>query len=212
MDTAFETLEVRGLTVRLHYDPEPESPREWDNAGKMVCWHGRYNLGDEQPRQGSQEWLRSLAADLVNANDVDLIPDEHIERIIDKHVAVMLPLYLFDHSGLAMSTSSGRFRACDSMGWDWGGVGWIYVTMEQARKEWTGTDDEIRAQAEKCLIAEVEVYDDYLQGQVFGYEIEDEDGNHLDSCWGFYGLDDMTKEARGIAERLAAKLDQNYVI
>ncbi len=39
------------------------------------------------------------------------------------------------------------------------------------------------------LLAEVEVYDQYLRGEVFGFTLEDIEGNEIDSCWGFFGSD-----------------------
>ena len=188
---------IRKLIIRQ--DSDVESPREWSNVGTMVCWHRRYNLGDEQPSNSPSEYMRELAANHVNANDVDLIPDEHIQRILDKHF-IILPLYLYDHSGITMST--GRF----SCPWDSGQVGWIYCTKAHGIAE-CGSEEN----ALKNLECEVSTYDDYLTGNVYGFELMeyelDEDDEPieeseecLDSCWGFYG-DDPKKN--GIAEHLS---------
>ena len=39
------------------------------------------------------------------------------------------------------------------------------------------------------LAAAVELYHQYANGEVFGYVIEDSEGEHLESCWGFFGDD-----------------------
>ena len=44
-------------------------------------------------------------------------------KLAQRHL--ILPLYLMDHSGLSIRTSSELFRMCDSAGWDWGCVGFI---------------------------------------------------------------------------------------
>ena len=44
------------------------------------------------------------------------------------------------------------------------------------------------------LKAEVEIYDQYISGEVYGFTIEDGDGMYLDSCGGFYGLDESSIE------------------
>jgi len=70
----------------------------------------------------------------------------------------ILPLYLYDHSGITMRTSP---FSCQ---WDSGQVGFIYCTKERC--------DELGAdfsKAEDCLRAEVEEYDQYLTGDVYGY-------------------------------------------
>jgi hypothetical protein len=45
----------------------------------------------------------------------------------------------------------------------------------------------ILERARKNLLAEVEIYDQYLRGEIYGYGIYDEDGGDIDSCWGFFG-------------------------
>ncbi|MHC4619184.1 MAG: hypothetical protein ACYTEQ_15680 [Planctomycetota bacterium] len=41
--------------------------------------------------------------------------------------------------------------------------------------------------AEDALRSEVETYDQFLRGDVWGYIVEDGEGEHIDSCWGFFG-------------------------
>lgn len=198
------TMERR---VRIIRDSDAESPREWDNVGTMVCWHRRYNLGDKQEKGDPNNWRRELAEELVGGFkiDVDDVPVENIDAALDKHVCVMLPLYLYDHSGITMGV--GGF----SCPWDSGQVGWIYCTWERARKEWNGTDEDIQGFCEIVLRNEVKVYDHYLTGEVYGYVVEEREEpceccqreaewDQVDSCGGFYGDDYRTN---GIKECLA---------
>lgn len=158
----------REYRFRIEMDSEPESPREWDNLGVMVTWHRRYNLGDEQPTCDAVEWLEEWK-------------DENPHGCI-------LPLYLYDHSGLTMST--GPFE-CP---WDSGQVGWIYMTTEMAQKNAI-----ISGEMQEVLENEVMVYDQYLRGDVYGFILEsrpdvactkcgrDHDWDNEDSCYGFFG-------------------------
>lgn len=50
-------------------------------------------------------------------------------------------------------------------------------------------DKETKGKIIQALRSEVKTYDLYLRGEVFGYVIEDQQGNHIDSCWGFFGYD-----------------------
>ena len=177
---------TKSIRVRIVQDNDPESPREWDNVGTMVCWHSRYNLGDEQPSGDGSDYLRELAADYVAANDPEDIPDEHVQRILDKYFLI-LPLYLFDHSGLHIST--GGF----SCPWDSGQVGYIYCEKSHGIAEYGDEDKALEG-----LQEEVATYDDYLSGNVYGFVIEEcetcetcenEEWEHVDSCFGFYGYD-----------------------
>lgn len=165
-----EQFEVKGLRVRIEQDAEPESPREWENAGTIVCWHRRYRIGDRHEFREPEDFLEWW--------------EENGEG------GTILPVYLFDHSGLRLST--GAF-GCP---WDSGQVGWAYMTAATQAAE-------LITDPEGCLRSEVEVLDQYLAGDVYGFVIEDAEGNHLDSLWGLYGLEYAEQEARGSAEHLA---------
>lgn len=175
-----ESTKVGNVTVRLEQDTDCSSPRENDNLGTMVCFHRRYTLGDEHSYSDPQEFIES--------NDY-------------KSAVVILPLGLIDHSGISMYVGSGA-HSCDPGGWDSGQVGWIYVTRERARKEYGAKriTRKVREQIEKCLRAEVEEYDSYLTGDCYGYIVEDEEGNTLDSCWGFIGYKWAKEEALSAAK------------
>ena len=186
------TEERKGYTIHIQADDSPESPREWDNAGVMVCWHRRYNLGDEQPKQDLREWLASfIHSNSENLsdheyNDVDDLTTEHLWKIINREF-IFLPLYLYDHSGISISTGSfvGRSHHGD---WDSGQVGYIYISKKQAVKEWGNKlfTKKLKEKTVNYLVNEVKIYDDFLTGNIYGFIIEDQEGEQLDSCWGFY--------------------------
>lgn len=181
----------KGYTIKIWSDSDSESPRDWDNLGTMLCYHGRYTLGDKDPvySQHDQGSWQELADKLVK----------------EQHAAVILPLYLFDHGGITMST--GKF----SCPWDSGQVGFIYVTREQLLKEFGGkrVSKDMIAKAEKILEGEVETYDHYIRGNVYGYTTyagEGEDlGDSSDSCGGFIG--DYDNEEYGPLQEAKSAID-----
>lgn len=170
-------------TVKLIRDSDAESPRSWDNLGTMACAHKRYNLGDED---GTREALQIIYKHLSDKQldemgfDDGELPD--IQAALEKTgQVIMLPLYLYDHSGITMSTSSFSCR------WDSGQVGFIFVSKAKVRQEygWKLLTKERIAKIEAILKGEVEVYDQYLTGDVWGFEVIEDD--KVDSCWGFFG-------------------------
>lgn len=191
MDNIVETIDAEGFKINIYYDSDPMNPREWDNLGKMVCWHRRYDLlGDEKPNSFDgntpSAFLFGLA-DQVDPN-VDKIHYEMTEKIRDSLLEkyyVILPLYLYDHSGITMRTYSFNDR------WDSGQVGFIYVSIADAKKEWgwKRLTKARRKKLEEHLILEVKAYDQFLTGDVYGYQVVDEEDEVLDSCWGFFGSD-----------------------
>lgn len=128
---------------------------------------------------------------------------------VERKATVILPLFLYDHSGISMSAGgrldkgqddfsrSGRY-ALDSAGWDVSSVGVIYATAERAAELGvTGDDEEI----EKGLREEVKIYDQYLRGECFWFHVDDEDGEVLESIGGFLGdLDYVKAQANEAAE------------
>ena len=60
--------------------------------------------------------------------------------------------------------------------------------------------------------SEVKQYSQYLEGDVYGFAIEDPDGNDMDSCWGFYGHAYCLQEAKSIADSLAADYFETVAI
>ena len=167
--------------IRIVRDEDCGDPREWDNLGTMACWHPNYTLGDEQVLRDSAQAF------------VDELPKD----------CIVLPLYLYDHSGITMRT--GAFD-CP---WDSGQVGIIYLTPEKLREEYKDIGpDEAREQAMKVLESEVKVFDLYLQGACWGFVIENElkcdhcghtEWEHVDSCFGHLG-DDL--DETGIADHV----------
>jgi hypothetical protein len=183
-----EQFEHAGRAVMIHTEDYPSSPRDWDNLGTMVCWHRGYDLGDVQ-------WTDSGAE--IEGRTIDN-PKVALRYLRMMHGAEVLPLGLYDHSGISMYIGGGP-HTFDSAGWDSGTVGFVYVTRAQIVAEYGDDSPESREQARAALVSEVETYDMYLTGDVYGYTVEDEAGNMLDSCWGFYGSEYAVSEAHAAA-------------
>lgn len=57
--------------LQVMHDDEPLNPREYyDNFGKMVCWHSRYNLGDKHDYEDTNELFMRLVLDSISADTV----------------------------------------------------------------------------------------------------------------------------------------------
>jgi len=129
--------------------------------------------------------------------------DEMEEAIIENEKPIIiLPLYLYDHSGITISTTPFSCK------WDSGKVGFIYISNKEI--DYIGTSikenetwSEYKERLEKFLHSEVELYDQYIRGEVYGFQLLDEDGELEDSCWGFYGHDWKTN---GIADHIDEEL------
>ena len=162
--------------------------------------------------------------------------------------ALWMPLWLYDHSGLTISCSEGNPF---SDRWDTSCVGRIVAMKgtimketleyvldengERIREEhehdhapstWSWmtrplTEDTWRDRAQEILDSDVEIYDAYLTGDVYGYTLYDAETpadtddfdsvawEEIESCYGFYGDDPLENGicgniGRGLAEAVAA--------
>ena len=188
LSEAYKTVKfAKGCKVlKIYPDEDSESPRkDRDCFGKMACWHSRYDLGDEGQDTkiiSPARWMATLACRDNDDMDMDVLMK------LARRNNIILPLYLYDHSGLTISV--GKF----SCPWDSGQVGWIYASKEDAKKEFGKNYQE---KAIKLLEGEVKEYDTYLRGDIWGFQIfavkkcslGHEHEEHVDSCWGFYGDD-----------------------
>jgi len=222
-------------------DDMAPNPREDDNFGRMVCFHPRYDLGDRHNYLDKDDFLREMFLNTVGSDakgahryekKLNLInyrkgvpqgSPEH-ERITDQALLdvigqkyIVLPLYLYDHSGITMNTTGF------SCPWDSGQVGWVYASKEAALREFGGTrmTAGIRKQAEDCMRAEVEYYDAYLRGDSYGFELY-KNGELYDSVWGFTGSDfeevrrdiefHLPDACKGITDKLTEQNDPRSMI
>lgn len=171
-------------------------------------------------------WLASQCVDWLTMNEVRTI----IKSMPD---VLVLPLYIYEHSGVCLSTSPFNDP------WDSGQVGYIYCTLEDAKKQWGIDPDQNtwkeRAKAE--MENEVEIYNTFLGGGCYRIAVENfagdfsmlykdcdplfkdvEDGN----CGGFFdGYDDdeavnFIQEALGgditdISDEEITAIRENYI-
>ena len=79
-----DTEKYKGFIIELWADENPSNPRtDFDNLGKMVCFHRHYELGDKHA-----------------------LSVENVQELIRRDDVLYLPLYLLDHSGITMRTGN----------------------------------------------------------------------------------------------------------
>ena len=148
------------------------------------------------------------------------------------------PIWLYDHSGITISCGARTSQYADR--WDSSQLGFIVMLKENAMKGLVEyildekgepirdgehgyktrplTEETWRARAIEVMKGEIETYDLYLTGEVFGFTLyesdpveDDETPNweETDSCWGFFGDDLLTNGildhvGQGLQEAIAA--------
>jgi hypothetical protein len=204
------TAAVKKLTLEIYQD-DGDNPREWDNLCTMAYKHRRYMLGDEEITDPI-DWLISKMS--ISRRSVEKLEAakkygfysnevrEYLEHMFFNHDKfVAKPLYLYDHSGITIATTPFGCR------WDSGQVGYIYCSLKQAQENWgrkrggfnakhedwfnKGKKVTLREMTKRVMDGELETFDQYIRGDVYGFRVVDQDGEVVDSCGGFFGTNWM---------------------
>ncbi len=164
-------IENKKYRLEIFEDLDPTDPREFDNLGTMVCFHNRYNLGDTTKLKSS-----------------DFSSWEELESYLYKRekALVVIPVFMYDHSGFSVNTTGF------SCPWDSRQIGFIYTSKENIRDEYSckRISKKLKEQVREMLVSEVDSYNQYLSGDVYGFNVTNkETGEEIESSCGFFGTD-----------------------
>lgn len=224
-DVIFWQHDDKNYALHITRDEYPSNPRkDQDNIASMWCQHRSYALGDFDgdmpiekwlvdmlktlPEKDLAEWLRNNMLRWTTGSSDHEIVSSFCDMVLEnddnnwKHgmqalraFAVVLPLWLYDHTGITISVGERVYPYNDR--WDSGQVGFIaltkYKTMEELRdivcdehgepiripvsgsvwryKVVPYTEETWKQGAIKTIKAEVETYDQYLTDDVWFYQL-----------------------------------------
>ena len=161
--SAIETKDLSGgRRLEIYYDTDPENPREWDNLGTFQVYHRRYASPDKIVRDPP-----AIRADEIG-----------------------LKVWGYEHGCMIFQTGDTNPFSCP---WDSGFAGIIFVSRALAR-DWLGVKRLTKAreaQVLRLLEGEVEAYNQFISGEIYGYRVFDAAGEEIDACWGFYDKKDI---------------------
>lgn len=198
---AITTTDGRKFRLVIDQDQFPEDPRSWDNLGTMLCCHREYQLGDCNSNGETELQLAEICRKYGKSDEEidEMTFAEEVQFILNQDNICGLPLWIYDHGGISMSTG----KQCS---WDSSFVGLIFVEKDFYLAQMCLKDEEgWKEKAKETLKGEVETYSDFLEGNVYmwtlyepvvvirqsmdGKELSrkiDEEGEMVDSMGGFY--------------------------
>lgn len=175
MKTYTTTTEKPRLVI--NYDDAIFSPRQDNNLGYFITCEDRYNSPD------NNEELKEIIKDTQHyVKDVDghmeAIKARYEDQTLDKVLAIY-PVYRYEHGNV-------MYKRGTAGGFDVSNCGFYVITdqtlagMLEDRKEW-----------ERIIDNELDIYTKYVNGEVYRFTLYDVDGEEIDSCTGFYDIDDI---------------------
>lgn len=196
----FETFEHAGLTCELHYDEEPSSPADWDQLGTL------YGFRSLTREYGFTEAADGEAEDAFERGGSALL----VRYLRTARGEYAVPFRFVDYG-------SGGARIHATSIDDERASGYIATTRKRFEElcgawgykpaDYDGTPEQW---LEHTLADELESWNNWVQGNVYGYVVRDQRGDVLESVWGFYpdgdGLDYLRAEVKSAAEGCAADI------
>lgn len=184
MNDPVETILIAPNVVVSIFQDEHAEYDHCDEDVTIAYTSDRYKLGTEHV---SQDRAREINDKLVSGEYIGM------------------PVFAYVHS---MATVCAAYNNPFHCPWDSGHSGWVFVEKRKALA-WFGAErmsKQMHAKVLDQLKAIVEEFNCYLTGDVYGYKVEI-DGDEVDSCWGFAGIDHVREEAKA-AGHAEAKRDQ----
>lgn len=191
----------KGFTIKIYPDDSAENPRQmFDHLGTItMCNIPHRSIDLTEKHAVTLEEPRGTVSDLK--------PGYFQYRCLRffNDVALALPLW-YSSRGIAADDYPLSSKDNDDP------AGFIYVTKTKMREEYGNLAETPEAldQARICLVGEIEELAAYLSGECYGYQITREDIDEgdpiIDSCWGYYGLDDAISAARSMIDDLTTPL------
>lgn len=163
-----EKIKYNNYIINVDTDADAESPRNWDNLGKILYVSSRYILGDAS------------------------VSHEDIAEITSSDENFSFPVYAYIHSGIKLSLGAFSDR------FDSGQCGIIYCTKQSARDNWPeASEEELEGLVKACFVSEIDTFNQFMNGEVYCYHITDGLGNDMEiSVCGHYDRDEMIREAK----------------
>lgn len=178
MLTYKKTIEKQRLSIE--FDSYSDSPRTWDNIGYFITVESR-NISPD----GNPENLRRLI-ESAYYDDKENTIDSHM-KLIQKYwgedFKSIVPITRYEHSGVKYSVGA-------KTGWDYSMCGFYIITQEQWEDAGQPDDDTML----EIVKTEIDLYNQWANGEVYRFTLQDENGEFQDSCGGFYDIEDIRYE------------------
>lgn len=156
------------FTVETLIDEVAENPRLMDTISTMAM----YATSRFLPELVNNDHMITMKGDKPVPADV--------EKALD--AALIMPMYYSGYYGetkLSIDYPEPIERNMDYL------IGWIYISKEN--KELCGDTPPTKDKMMEWMAIEIDMYNSYINGEVYGYRTTNKFGETVGECYGFYG-------------------------
>jgi len=210
MMTNYETLQHRDFEIQICYHHDAMNPfDDWDGLPSIQANGGRHNF-EYSSGEDIADYIESKISywqvihhqkalceilDIPHEDLAGYTADEKVDEI---------------YSDISSSNMSQLAQLCEMFN-----IPHVHETQSYSRSNWADvlvvvTDTNIKEwgihpkKAHENAESAARLFENWASGEVFGYVVEDKDGEELDSCWGFYGNE---HEKSGLMEYATNAID-----
>jgi len=177
MKTITFKQEITKPKLEISNDEFTNSPREWSNLGYFITVDRNYYSPDRN--ETLERIVKETGQEAGSQEEHMEMIKSAIEEDTDEKVLAIYPVVKYEHSGVSYSLGTVH-------NFDYSNNG-FYIITEESQKE-LGTD---KKDFEKVIKQELEVYNKYVNGEVYEFCLYDDNGEVADSCGGFYDIEDI---------------------
>lgn len=183
-NTLIETHKIGLFSVEIHRDENAYDPEDMtDSPVYLTFFHREFHRCPKAvpfTRETAGEWIEEY----------------HSSPELQARWAVF-SVEAYIHGGIVLSLVQ-EGRNFPDRRWDVSRAGWVVIEKDE---RWWGDPTKMDPRTWYDIAkAHIEEWNQYIEGDVYGYEVKDEVGEVLDSCWGFYGKQYALEDGLAVAK------------
>lgn len=168
---------IKKNRLEIYYDNCVTSPRNWSNLGYFITCENNRSSPDNNKL--FINIIKDTSIIACNSDNHITLIKQAIELQTNEKVLKIYPIFRYRHSDI-------HYGIGIESGFDYSNCGFYIITNKTQNR--TGTTKE---NFDECVNDELNIYNKYINGNIYKFELYDKNEELEDSCNGFYDIEDM---------------------